>query len=234
MVEAGYDLRPVDPAVTAWAQAAYRIAQNIDTSERRHGDTWFVGVDALCNDADGSILDVPMPFADMAPHWHSAQISIVYPGYPKQDRDETDAAHRFRHDRDAAHMDGLLPEGPQRRRHLREPHGFIIGMALNDVAASPLVVWPGSHAIMKNAFRAAFEGLSPEAIGDMDVTDVYQTARRTVFQTCPRIEVPTRVGEAVILDRHLIHGVAPWSGPAHPEGRMIAYFRPIASYADWL
>lgn len=234
MVDAGYQVLSASPDVTAWAQAAYRAALRIDTSERRHGRTWFVGVDVLANAPDGSIDGISMPFAHMAPQWHPAQVSIIYEGYPKRGGDESDAAHRFRVTRAAAHMDGLLPEGPDKRRHLREPHSFVIGMALNDATASPLVVWEGSHVIMQAAFARAFNGVDPNAFGDMDVTDVYQAARREVFETCPRVEVRTGVGEAVIVHRHLIHGVAPWSGTAPPEGRMIAYFRPIGGFDDWL
>lgn len=234
MVAAGYQRLGFDPAVARWAQAAHRAVQGIDHSARRHGGTWFVGVDVLPNDADGAVTGVPMPFAAMAPTWHAAQVSIIYPGYPGQDAGDTDAAHRFRLTRDAAHMDGLLPEGPDKRRHLREPHGFILGMALNVATASPLVVWSGSHLVMQAAFEKAYAGVSPGNYGDVDVTDIYQAARREVFATCTRVEVSTAVGEAVILHRHLVHGVAPWAGDAPPEGRMIAYFRPQIDPVDWI
>ena len=79
--------------------------------------------------------------------WDIGQISICYPGYPQPMTGESEAAFRFRRDRDAAHVDGLLPEGPQRRRHLREHHGFILGIPLVAFSedASPFVVWEGSH-----------------------------------------------------------------------------------------
>lgn len=234
MVRSGYEVRSYDPAVARWAHAARQAALALDTSERRHGKTWFVGVDVLPNAPDGSIDAVAWPYAQMAPTWHKAQVSIIYPRYPRRDADESEAAHLFRLKRDAAHMDGLLPEGPKKRRHLREPHGFIIGVSLNEALASPLVVWEGSHVIMQAAFEAAFAGIAPQDYGDMDVTDVYQAARRDVFARCARIEVPTVVGEAVFLHRHLIHGVAPWEGTGPDEGRMIAYFRPLIDPADWL
>lgn len=234
MVKAGYEVRRFDPAVARWAAAARKAALQLDTSDRRHGGTWFVGVDVLSNAPDGSVDGVPMPFADMHDTWHAAQVSIVYPDYPKRDADETEAAHLFRKRRDAAHMDGLLPEGPQKRRHLREPHAFVLGIALNEATASPLVVWAESHLIMQAAFAKAFEGVAPQSYGDVDVTEVYQEARRTVFDRCARLEIPTIVGEAVILHRHLIHGVAPWNGRAPDEGRMIAYFRPLIDPATWL
>lgn len=235
MVDPGYQVFAVDRAVVAWAQAAYTAAQCLDTTARRHGGTWFVGVDALPNTADGAVAGVPFPLSSMAQAWHAAQVSIVYDGYPRQDSCETDAAHQFRLKRDAAHMDGLLPEGPDKRRHLREPHAFIIGIALNAATASPLVVWEGSHQVMRTAFATMYDGIPPENYGDIDVTQGYQAARKTVFETCRRTRVPTRVGEVVVLHRHLIHGVAAWDGTApQGEGRMIAYFRPIGSFADWL
>jgi len=175
-----------------------------------------------------------MQHVAVPPTWHAAQLSVVFPGYPLQDANESDAAHRFRRNRDAAHVDGLLPEGPEKRRHLREPHGFIVGLPLNDVTASPLVVWRGSHVIMRAAFQRAFAGHDPKDWGDLDVTDVYQAARRTVFETCERIPLVATAGQALLLNRHLLHGVAPWNPAIAGDMRMVAYFRPQISIADWL
>lgn len=239
----GFKVFDVDPYVNEWVNSARRVVETLDVSLRRHGRTWFVGVDALPNNTDGSIRGATLGGAwmdDLSAHpefdgWHKAQVSIVYDGYPRQDPDESDAAHRFRVKRDAAHMDGLLPEGANRRRHLREPHAFIVGLPLNDVLSSPLVVWPDSHLVMGRAFSKVFEGVEPRSWGDQDVTDVYQTARREVFETCKRVEVSMRPGQVVLLHRHLIHGVAPWEGPDVIEGRQVAYFRPmVANVADWL
>ena len=236
MVDPGYRLHEADPRVARWAAAALEAVRGLDLSERRHGGTWFVGVDALPNGADGSIGGVPLagPWTPWDGAWHRAQVSIVYPGYPGRDADESDAAHRFRRDRSAAHMDGLLPEGPARRRHLREPHGFILGLPLNAVDSAPLVVWPGSHEIMGAAFRARFHRIAPEDWGDEDVTEAYQAARRAVFETCAPVVVRMRPGQAVEMHRHLIHGVAPWEGPAQDDGRIVAYFRPLVPAGDWL
>jgi len=233
----GYNVFDHDPRVLAWAQAAYSAAIRLDTSQRRHGGTWFVGVDALPNAPDGSVDGVPLqgPWDVDWTGWHRAQVSIVYANYPLQDKDESDAAHRFRRNRDAAHMDGLLPEGPQKRRHLREPHAFILGLALNDATKSPLVVWPQSHVIMKDAFARVFANLAPEKWAEQDVTEIYQDARRDVFKTCQRVEVPLLRGQSVVLDRHLIHGVSPMVGDLPDEGRMMAYFRPqFSNVRDWL
>lgn len=243
----GFATFRAEPAMRAWAEAARvkGIAAARDAHRDlwwRHQRTWFVGVDALGNAPDGSVAGTPLEGqavrATGHTHWHPAQVSIMRPGYPLQDAGESDAAHRFRRDRDAAHLDGLLPIGPERRRKMHEPHAFILGIALNvaDAGASPLVVWPGSHRVISDTFTRAFAGLSEAAAADRDVTEVYTKARRAILATCPRVPVPLRPGEAVLLHPMMIHGVAPWADGATsaPEGRMIAYFRPLTSLSDWL
>lgn len=236
MVAAGFQLFDFDARVKRWADAAWRVAQRINVRPDRCGGTWHVGVDALPNAEVGSIDGVPLegPWNVTAPKWHRAQLSVIYEGYPRQDVDETDAAHRFRVNRCAAHMDGLLPEGSQKRRHLREPHAFILGLPLVDVLESPLVVWPGSHKIMGRAFRDGFRDVPPAAWGDTDVTEIYQAARREVFDVCTPEPVHMLPGQSVLLHRHLIHGVAPWDGP-EVAPRVVAYFRPqFSDVQDWL
>lgn len=233
----GYLLFAQDAAVTAWVRAAKVAAQAIEMEPKRHGNTWFVGVDALPNLPDGSIGGTPLcgpwdAHVKMPANWHRAQLSVVFPGYPGQDPTEPDAAHRYRLLRDAAHVDGLLPEGPNKRRHLREPHGFILGLPLSDVRDSPLVVWQGSHLIMQAAFARAYADVPEAEMGDLDVTDIYQAARREVFETCNRVEVPAKAGEATLLHRHVVHGVAPWGDGRAP--RPIAYFRPTIRPKCWL
>ncbi len=237
----GYAVFAPDAAVGAWADAAYLAGCDVLQAggERRHGQTWFVGVDALPNAPDGSVGGVPLAGAWLdhvtAPDlWHAAQLSVVFPGYPGRDHDESEAAHRYRRNRDAAHVDGLLAVGPEKRRYLREPHGFIVGFALNDVPASPLVVWQGSHMLMRAAFTRLFEGHPPETWGDIDLTAVYQATRRTAFETCKRLEITAKRGQAILLDRHLLHGVAPWRMGQPGAMRMMAYFRPIIAADDWL
>jgi ectoine hydroxylase-related dioxygenase (phytanoyl-CoA dioxygenase family) len=165
--------------------------------------------------------------------WHRAQLSIVYPGYPRRDPEESTANHRFRRDRHAAHVDGLLPLGPARRRYLKEPHAFILGLPLNDTRAAPLMVYPGSHEIMGAAFAALAEADDPT---EVDVTEFYQATRREVFARITPRPVHARPGEAILLHRHLLHGVAARADgdEAPPEGRMVAYFRPLTSARRWL
>lgn len=239
----GFVVFDADPRVARWAQAAHRrglqITADPDQQAKwlRHGGTWFVGVDALDNGPDGAVSGVALagPWGDViaSPQaWHRAQISVVYPGYPRHDPGESDAAHRFRTHRCAAHMDGLhLEHG---RRILREPHGFILGLPLNDSDACPLVVWPGSHLRLRDALRGAIGAHTP--IG-ADVTEAYKAARSACFEAISPITIAMSPGQCVVLDRAVLHGVAPWEDgmSAPPEGRMIAYFRPQLEQPDtWL
>ncbi len=242
LITRSFAVLPQDPRVADWARAALAEAKKItaDPVQRdrwlRHGKTWFVGVDALTNGPDGAIGGVAFrgPWegqiaipADL----HSAQLSVVYPGYPGRDTGESDAAFRYRRDRDAAHLDGLLAEGPTKQRHLREPHAWILGIPLNAATASPLVVWEGSHEIIREALMSELAGLPPSMWGDLDLTEVYKDARNEVFDLCERTEVRLKPGQSVIVHRLAIHGVAPWTkdATAPAEGRMMAYFRPVMS-----
>ena len=126
-----------------------------------------------------------------------------------------------------------------RRRMVKEPHGWILGLPLNEcgAGASPLVVWEGSPRIIHSALCAAFAGHDPADWGAVDVTEAYAAARAEVFRLCRRVELPGRPGEATLLHRLAVHGVAPWAAGAEApaEGRIIAYFRPqLTSVADWL
>ncbi len=246
-LENGWQVFGAAPDVSAWVEDVRgpALAATRDPARRatwlRHGGTWFVGVDALGNDEAGRVGAAYRAASEVTAvtQLHPAQISITFPGYPLRDADESEAAHRFRRRRDAAHLDGLLPEGPEKRRHLREPHAWILGIALTeaDAGAAPLIVWEGSHRVVRAAFEQAFRGIAPEVWGDVDVTEIYQAARARVFESCPRREVPLQVGETVLLHRMVIHGVAPWAdgAEADPEGRAIAYFRPcFGDPADWL
>lgn len=244
-----------DDALAAWvdhvtplARAARNDPQQIATWLRANG-TWFVGVNAIANDGQGRVGVGPAltgqlrDFIEARFGWHEldrAQVSITYPGYPQPDPHETDAGFRYRRDRDAAHLDGLKPELPGGGRCVDEAHAYVIGIPLNrtDDLASPLVLWEGSHLIMRKAMHKVFTDVPAEKMRRHDVTKAYQAARREVFVTCPRITVHALPGEAYLLDRFTLHGVAPWQDGAEapPEGRMIAYFRPDlpGGVSDWL
>jgi hypothetical protein len=236
---------PFDAQLAEWAQAAEGAMRPIlrDPEVRRanlrHAETWFVGVDALPNDAQGRVSGVELVGAwradvpDMP--LHRAQVSVIFPGYPKRDKGESLPNHQFRVKRRAAHVDGLLPEGPDKRRYAREFHAYILGIPLNDVAASPTVVWEGSERIMQAALRAAVGGRN---ISDVDLTDAYQAARREVFETCKMVPLHAEVGESFLIHRFALHGTDVWNadlaGPTG-EGRMIAFFRPdFGDSARWL
>jgi len=171
--------------------------------------------------------------------WDRAQVSVCYPRYPLPMESEPAAAFRYRRDRDAAHVDGLLPEGADRRRHLREHHAFILGIPMVDVSAnaSPFVVWEGSHEVVRAALVERFGSLPPERWGDEDLTEAYHAVRRRVFDTCERVEIAAKRGEAYVAHRLVLHGVAPWgeSASAGEDGRMICYFRPLSGGPkEWL
>ena len=234
-----------DPAIAAWAAAALppaRAAIAASPEPWRCGGTWFVGVDALPNGPDGAMGGVAFPWSalPLAPQpLHRGQLSTVVPGYPQPSPDEGAAAFGFRQRRDAAHLDGLLAVGPDRQRMVKEPHAWILGLPLTDcgAGAAPLVVWEGSAEVMRDGLRRAFAGTDPDLWDQVDVTAAYKAARAEVFRICRRVELPARPGEALLLHRLIVHGVAPWAeGAAAPaEGRITAYFRPLLpGVAAWL
>jgi hypothetical protein len=204
----------------------------------RCGGTWFVGANALPNGPDGRLpggpalagaaVDAALSCDGAGPvDWDRAQVSILFPGYPQPAPGERPAAHAFRRDRDGAHVDGLIADAAGRRR-MEETHRFVLGIALDDPApgASPLVAWEGSHAVMRAAFRAALAGTDPRDWRSADVTDAYHAARRRCFDTLARREAPLRRGEAVLVHRLMLHGVAPWRAGPDAAPRAVAYFRP--------
>lgn len=232
-----------DSAITDWIEAALPEANNAlqdrtNAHWLRCGGTWFAGVNVLANRADGSVADGPPLQGDAidfihrilkprAFEWDRAQVSVCYPGYPKPMESESSASFVFRRDNDAAHVDGLLPEGEQRRRHLREYHSFILGipMLAADQNASPLVVWEGSHHLVREALMQRFKDLAFEHWGEQDVTECYHRIRRRVFQQCRRVSIIANPGETYLLHRLAVHGIAPW-GDSASQSRMICYLRP--------
>ena len=120
---------PFDSQLDAWVTSAKLSAQAViaDVEMQKQWlqceGTWFVGVDALPNDLSGRIggsdplagraVDFIMQNFGTLPALHPAQMSVIYPGYPKPRAKETPAAFRFRQTRDAAHIDGILPQGPR-------------------------------------------------------------------------------------------------------------------------
>ncbi|RED49925.1 hypothetical protein [Aestuariispira insulae] len=237
---------PFDFRLKDWVDAALKPARATVTDPAneewfRYGRTWFVGVHVLPNDPAGRVEGGPelaggaMDFIRTLPGNEAfsldrAQVSVCYPGYPQPMAGESDGVYRFRMNRDAAHLDGLLHVGADRRRYLKQFHRFVLGIPLVETRgrASPFVIWEGSHRIIGDALKKAFSGLSESEWDQVDLTEIYQAARREVFETCRRVELAAAPGEAYLAHRHSIHGMAPWGKDAQagPDGRMIAYFRP--------
>lgn len=253
--ERGWCRFPHDSALLEWGHRALPAARRAihDPENARHflcGGTWFLGTNVLPNDATGSVsggptltgkaIDFICDTLGLAPFaWDMGQVSVCYPGYPRSMESESEAAHRYRRNRDGAHIDGLLAEGPQKRRFLREYHAFLLGIPMVEARAdaSPLVVWEGSHEIIRGTFKVLFKDIAPQAWGDIDVTEAYWSARRKIFSSCDRVKIAAKPGEAYLVHRLSLHGIAPWSlgATSGPDGRMICYFRPqVRDPRDWL
>lgn len=237
-----------DPVLRQWVESALpaaRLAVRDPANAHwlRCGGTWFAGVNVLDNDGSGAVAGGPpvdgaaVAFARQvgpAPcPFEPGQVSVCYPGYPKPMASEPEPAFRYRRDRDAAHVDGILPRGPDRRRYAGEQHAFLLGIPMVAAGedASPFVVWEGSHEVMRQALAAALAGTPVERWAEVDITQAYHAARRACFERCRRVTLPARPGEAYVVHRLALHGVAPWQpgATAGPDGRMIVYFRPAAA-----
>lgn len=253
LLEKSWQKFPSTPESARWAAHAQSLADVIVSDPQnarwvRCGGTWFAGVNALPNGPDGALPDGPAlsgPAVDFIrgqlraepAAWDKGQLSICYPGYPLRTVDESESAFEYRVNRSSAHVDGLLAVGPRKRRFPREHHAFILGIPLDamDEASSPLIVWEGSHTIVKRALAARLGSLPPERWHDVDVTEAYHAARREAFDSCPRVAVVADPGEAYLVHRLALHGVAPWTASSSMTRRAIAYFRPsLTNPRDWL
>jgi hypothetical protein len=111
---------------------------------------------------------------------------------------------------------------------MRRYHRFIFGVPLVDVdhGSSPMVVWEGSHRLVREAFEAHFAGMPLAARERQDITDFYRELRREIFAKCTKTEITAAPGEAWLVHRQALHGIAPWSGRDTSTPRTIVYFRP--------
>lgn len=245
-----------EKSMLQWQKYVQPIAEEISFDPKqkrewlRHGNTWFAGVNIFKNDKDGRFNGGPKlegAVVQFLTGLHGplaldhGQLSIIYPGYPIFDGSESEAAHRYRSDRDGAHVDGLLPIGPDRRRFVHEPHQYVLGIPLVEASsdASPMVIWEGSHNIIREAFRCAFKDKPMSDWLKIDVTETYHKARKLCFEKCCRVAIPAQLGESYVIHRLALHGMSPWNKKAKaPDcGRMIAYFRPKGrdgDLGDWL
>ncbi|MDA5555527.1 hypothetical protein [Shimia sp. MMG029] len=255
-LERGWAKLPYDAAVHDWAKTAWQAGQ-LAMRKPEHAqwwdceDTWFIGVDALPNDAAGAIdggaplSGAPVEairalYGTVLP-LHAGQLSVTRPGYPRPRLGETEVGFRYRQNRDAAHLDGLQ-KGEDGGRYIAEPHAWILGLPLtqNTAEQAPLVIWEGSHNILQSALIEALSDVPEAAWAQTDIRVAYQAARKQVFETCKRVTVCANPGEAILMHRLCLHGVAAWSGESQKqledECRAIAYFRPILpeGAAPWL
>lgn len=249
----GYVKFNYDEQIVKWADCAREKGSEILANPGQLEEwlqcegTWFVGVDVLPNDSSGGFDEVKLPcifskFLDkinLKPY-HKAQLSVIYPGYPRPRLGDSKSAFEYRLKRDAAHVDGLLPVGAQKRRYLIEPHGVILGVPLNNThpGASPIVVWKGSHRIMQQEFSKIFSNVPPSDWKNIDVTETYKNARRHCFENCERTVINSPLGSGYALHPLLLHGITPWfSSKQGPDSlsRQVAYFRPLLNEVqDWL
>ncbi len=256
--EHGWCRREVDQDLLAWCESVQAVAQDILCDPQhahwwRHGQTWFAGVNILPNDNTGKVANGVALSADLQQwlrrclhlqdshsfQWEQGQLSVLRPGYPQRDANETETAHNYRRKRDAAHVDGLLPVGPTRRRMPQEFHHFILGIPLHPspTHAGATVVWEGSHLIMQQALSNALQGIPQQDWPSTDITEIYQQTRREVFTRCKRVEIHVPPGEAYLIHRLAVHGVAPWDARNGDDGqlRSVAFFRPeVEQRQDWL
>jgi len=253
--DSGWRRFPMDADLGAWldkirpAALATRWDPVLSETWLTCQGTWFVGVNALANDGAGRVADSGplrgaaaqfvrnLPGFQTAP-FDQAQVSITYPGFPRRRAGESDASWTFRRVREAAHVDGLHPHGPKRRRKLGEFQGFLLGVPLTeaDDKAAPLVIWEGSHRILRAMFQKALAPHRPERWHEVDLTEAYHAARATCFETCRRVVLHAKPGEAYVLHRMALHGVSAWQegAVAAPDGRAILYFRPEIDRTTWL
>lgn len=243
-----------DPQMYEWVYHVHKQACKITNCPAykkawlRHVNTWFAGVDVLENDAKGAFKSIALGHNVLHAisclgyenlPLNKGQISATYPGYPQNDGSETDKAFAYRCNRFAAHIDGIIPVGAQKRRFLKEPHAYILGIPLThtDENAAPLIVWKGSVRIMRQYFRKAFVQIPLDDWDRFDITEIYHAARRECFEKCKPIAVHTHPGGAYILHRLALHGIGLWKkgAKAPKEGRIIAYFRPfLQKMPEWL
>ena len=240
-----------DKRVARWANAANsKITTTLKNKNFLENNltcqgTWFVGVDALDNKPDGALDEISLsgPFESLMRSsktcgLHSAQVSIIFEGYPKPRDQESDSSFNFRLKRDAAHVDGLIADVPGGPRKLKEPHAYVLGIPLNQApqGASPVVVWEGSHHLISKAFKNLFLTRDPKEWEDLDVREIYMQTRKIIFEKCKRRVLHANLGESYMIHRLCLHGISPWDFEIKNfnEGRKIAYFRPeLQNLADW-
>ncbi len=248
----GWHVFDRDARLTRWVNASLGEARKtindpINRKWLRHGGTWFAGVNVFNNDALGALGQGPRLHGNAVRFIEEltgkplaldkGQLSVCYPGYPKPSPAESDLAFAYRCNRDAAHIDGILKEGQE--RYLREFHDYIFAIPMVDVdhLASPFVVWSGSHSIVRRRLLDALSGYRAAQWSQVPIKQVYQALRKEIFDSCERVEVHLKVGQALVAHRLLLHGTSPWrkNAMASEDGRMMCFFRPATlGIEQWL
>ena len=256
LAQHGWHRLPPTASLLAWSKAHLASAQACMSNPKnkhwwRYQNTWFAGVNVLENDAAGAVGDKPSLPQDLLQELANyclaetntldqGQVSALYPGYPQVDLQQSEAANHFRQQHYAAHLDGLVPLGPTRRRFLTEQHSFILGISLTEhpANAAPLMVWPNSHQRIQAWLKSTLEDKSPTSWDQLDLTDEYQQLRKQILDDTEPHALHLAKGEAYVVHRHLLHGMGHWpTDLADPlqQGRIIAYFRPCWHQPkDWL
>ena len=229
-------------------QARPFVKQAMEHDDNQHwwrcGNTWFVGVNLLPNDNQGNIGDgflsgevndfIQQYFIMPEKGFDRAQISTCVPGYPQPSVNESGTAFNFRLNKDAAHVDGVLPIN--KRRFLQEYHAFILGIPLTDIDinTSPFVIWEQSHSIIEQTFSQRFNNIPYHQWQHEDITECYKSARQQVLDSCKRRVIEAKVGEVYFAHRLSVHGMTRWKQTENTSehnkttksNRTICYFRP--------
>ena len=98
LTDTGWQLFEPEPDLLDWARHAHRdamraVADPALAQWHQCEGTWFVGLDALDNDSvgrvgegaplRGSVVQAARAHLAAWPTLHRAQVSVVYPGYPR-------------------------------------------------------------------------------------------------------------------------------------------------------
>jgi len=211
----GYCVFERDVALIDWINASLPAARRVVNDPKnahwlRCGGTWFVGVNVLGNDALGRVEN-GLPLQGLAVEFiqscitqteldlDSGQLSVCYPGYPQPSEQEAESAYAYRLYRDAAHIDGIIKGGEH--RYLTELHRYILAIPMVEFSndASPFVVWEGSHKIIQQRLSSYLSDYPPDQWGNIPISDVYNAARKEVFEKCQRLELALTPGQAIVV-----------------------------------
>lgn len=262
--QSGFYQFAYDEKLAAWVEETKNTAittlQNPkNTRWWRCGGTWFAGVSVLGNDHQGCTpskngktsqplqgkaieftrknitKNIPLTQKNNQIAWDIGQVSVCTQNYPQIDKDnDTLATHQYRKKRFAAHIDGLLKRGREKKRYLCEQHAFILGIAMNDTSekAAPFVVYEESHKYIGEFLRSNLKHHPPHKWQEIELTKAYHDIRNKIFATCHPRPLWVRPGEAFLVHRFALHGTKAWHKDATAEpinkipARMLTFFRP--------